>query len=238
MPISRDWDLHLDVDMVLRGQGADPAAVRARRPALVAIAQRALADGLPLLEPAVVYRELDVRGLRHERLDLGDGLNLAGPLIAQHLGAAQRVVVMVCTIGDVLERYVSEVLREDAPYGLALDGLGSMAVEALGVAACNRFEAQAAGQGLQVSVPLSPGMIGWPVDQGQPQVFRLVDAESIGVTLSSSSQMIPRKSTSMVLGIGRDMLQGRTCDFCSVREHCRYQDHYAPAHSSASLSAG
>ena len=225
--IVRDWALDIDVDMVLRGQGADPAAIRQRRPRLVEIAEQAIVDGKALLEPAVVYRSFDVTSLRHERLALAGGAHLSGSLLAQHLGPAEHVVLMVCTIGDAIEQRVGDALRSDPAYGLALDGFGSVAVEVLGVAACKHFEDQAAAEGRRTSIPLSPGMIGWPVDVGQWQIFGLLDAGQIGVTLTESAQMIPRKSTSMVLGVSRTPFsEGRTCDFCTLRETCRYQDHY------------
>jgi len=58
MPLIKNWNLVLEVDQVLRAQGADPAILRTRRPALVEIAQQALEEGLPLLEPAVLYGEM------------------------------------------------------------------------------------------------------------------------------------------------------------------------------------
>jgi hypothetical protein len=40
--------------------------------------------------------------------------------------------------------------------------------------------------------------------------------------------MVPRKSLTMVMGIGAELQSaGKTCDFCAMRETCRYQDHYA-----------
>ena len=74
MPVVTDWALELDTDQVLRGQGADPATLRARRPALVGVAQRALQVGTPLLQPRVAYERLEARGLRHERLSLDGGV--------------------------------------------------------------------------------------------------------------------------------------------------------------------
>ncbi len=227
MPVLRDWSLTLDVDQVLRGQGAEPAAVRARNPRLVKAAAQALEDGLPLLSPAVAYQRAAVRRLRHERLELEGEGSLTGPLIAQHLAGAGEVVAMVCTIGAELDDLISETLPEDPVRGLALDGLGSAAVEALAALASNHFESEAAARGWRASLPISPGMVGWPVEQGQPQVFALVDAASIGVRLTSGGMMVPRKSISLVLGLGRNVeMQGRTCDYCSLRETCRYQDHY------------
>jgi hypothetical protein len=52
------------------------------------------------------------------------------------------------------------LLRDDPVLGFALDGFGSVAVEALGVAICSRLEAQAHEEGSYTSIPLSPGMIG------------------------------------------------------------------------------
>lgn len=229
--ILTEWKIDLDVDAVLRGQGADPAIIRQRKPVLVEIAAQALDEGTPLLHPHVAHREFGVDGLRHERLALEGGGWLTGPLIARHLGPAQRVIVMVCTIGPELEETIGRAMRSDVARGLALDGLGSAAVEMLANQVCHRFEEQAHAVGLETTIPLSPGMIGWAVDEGQPQIFSLLDTSEIGVTLADSGMMLPRKSLSMALGIGADMGQaGRTCDYCAVRETCRYQSHYEALH--------
>ena len=223
-----DWDLSIDVDTVLRNQGIDPQVARQRRPLFVTLAERALVEGLPLLDTAAVYRTLRVEAVRHERLTLEGGGILTGRLIAQHLAPAEQVAVLAATIGERLDERVSEKFAIDPAYALALDGLGSAAVEALAIAACNTIEVQAATNNLQTTIPLSPGMVGWPVDVGQQQIFSLLDADLAGIQLTSGAQMIPRKSLSMVVGIGREVSTvGRTCDFCSLRETCRYQDHYA-----------
>ena len=225
--VQRDWQLTIDVDMVLRGQGAEPAAIRQRRPKLIEIAQRALEDGLRLIKPAVVSRQLSVTTLRHENMILSNDAMLKSELLARHLAPAEQINIVVCTIGSQLEQYVADVLTTDPAYGLALDSVGSIAVEALSVDACARFEAQAKSAGLYTSVPLSPGMIGWPVAEGQLQIFSNLDAELIDVTLNEHAMMIPRKSISMILGLSRTpFTSGRTCDFCSLRVTCRYQDHY------------
>jgi hypothetical protein len=229
MPVLSNWDLFLDVDGVLRGQGADPTAIRQRNSRLVKMAEGALEEGHPLLKPYVLYHTFEVERLRHKRLHLKGGGSLAGPLIATHLGPAQRVIVMVCTVGATLEEHASDVMTAEIVRGLALEGVGSAATEALANAACRRFEVEAAAEGLQTSIPLSPGMIGWTVADGQPQIFSLLDTAQIGVALTPSAVMIPRKSLSMVLGIGPEMSNAsKTCDYCAMRDTCRYQDHYDP----------
>jgi hypothetical protein len=225
MPVLTDWDLRLNVDQILRGQGADPQVIRRRSPRLVDLAARALREGGPLISPALVYRQAAVEAMVHERLKLQGG-ELAGALLAQHLAPAEAVIIILCTIGPALETSASQVIQRDPLYGMALDGLGSAAVEALANAACARFEARAAGDGLQASIPLSPGMAGWPVEQGQAQIFDLLPAELIGVSLTPAWMMLPHKSLSMVIGLGPEMAGGTVCEYCAMRATCRYQDHY------------
>lgn len=233
MPLLPTFPLHLDADAVLRGQGADPAILRARRPALVNLAQQALDEALPLVEQSAIVHEFDVEGVRHERLLLAGGQSLRGKLIAQHLGQARKLYVLLCTLGGSLEQFAEEMMSESPVYALAIDGVGSAAVEALANAACRHLEDQAAALGWKSSIPLSPGMIDWPVDEGQPQIFKLLEAAQtpgepdLPARLSSSYMMMPRKSLTMVVGAGPQIeMTGRTCDFCNLRDVCRYQDHY------------
>ena len=232
MPI---WDSRLtdlDIDAVLRGQGAEPGAIRKRNPRLVEMAQRAMEDAVPLLEPRTLFQDLEVEKLHHDQLLLDGGSRLSGKLIAEHLGPAMRVIVILCTIGEALEEYATRVANEDIVHSLALDGVGSAAVELLANNACRHFEEQALDIGMQTSIPLSPGMVGWSVEVGQPEVFKILQPSQIGVRLSEFGLMLPRKSLTMVLGLGESMnTGGRTCDYCNMRETCRYQDHYDPAYT-------
>jgi len=226
MPILKDWDLALDADKVLWGQGANPAVVRARRPKLVAAAEKIVEEGRPLLTPTVLYQRFPVVALRHEQLSLAGGGVLRGPLVASQLAAASQVIVAIGTVGDSLSQIISDRFQVDPVGALALEGLAAAAAEALGEAACRYFESAAAADGLHASVPLNPGMIGWPLEEGQQQLFALIDASTIGVTLGAGSIMQPLKSISLVIGLGSDLdPSGQSCDYCSMRETCHYRSH-------------
>jgi hypothetical protein len=224
--VIRDWQLHIDADLVLRGQGADPVVLRARKPRLVDLAERAVQEGSLLIEPAVAYRLMQIETMKHERLILADGAPLTGSLIARHLSPARYVALMVCTVGAAIDERIAALMPREPAYALALDGFGSAAAEALGTELCSRLEREAMRIGHCTSVPINPGMIGWPVEVGQPQIFSNLDAEVIGVTLNDNAQMIPRKSTSLVLGFAPTPFEaGTPCDFCALRNTCRYQHH-------------
>ncbi len=230
----RKWkisDLNITIDSILRGQGADPDIIRSRSPRLVATAEKALEAATKLLEPEVLVKEYKVTGFRHDSLELEDGKKISGPLVTGHLVGASYISVAVCTVGSKIDAYASEVMDDDIVLGLAIDGVGSAAVESLANAVCKEIELEAADKGFQTTIPLSPGMIGWDVEVGQPLIFELMDPAKIGIELTPYHLMVPRKSLSMLIGVGPGINSGeRICDYCTMRETCRYQDHYQELH--------
>ena len=228
MPVLENLELQIDADAVLHGQGADPAVLRLRRPALVELAEQAIQEGLPLVTPRVIYKTFEIRDVRHDLLKFAGGGQLSGKFITQHLAQACQVHVLLCSIGSSLERFADQKWSSSSVYSLALDGVGSAAVEALANAACRFLEEQALELGWKSSIPLSPGMVDWSVEEAQPQIFQLLKQEPLEVSLNSSLIMVPRKSLSMVVGIGPDMsITVRTCEYCNLRDVCRYKRQFA-----------
>jgi len=73
--------------------------------------------------------------------------------------------------------------------------------------------------------------VGWPVADGQRQIFALLDAASAGVRLTEGYMMVPKKSTSMVIGFGREVEHaGESCDYCSMAATCRYRQEHISHH--------
>ena len=223
MTLLTGWPLDIGVDEILHGQGMEAHTVRSAKPALLTAAEHALVEGMPLIHPSALFREIGVREHRHNRILLEYGSQLTGPLVAQHLGGAQRIIPVVCTIGPELESTVSRLLSTESVYALALDGLGNAAVELLSQQVCAHIGEQMLENDLTASTPLSPGSPDWPVDIGQTQIFNLLPAGKIGVSLNSAGMMIPKKSVSFVVGIGSNMSQTGLCAICSLKETCRYQ---------------
>jgi len=224
MPLWIPKELTVSVEDVLCAQGIDHKAGQSRLASLAEAASLAIAEGSPVLSPAVLYRELPVIAFEHDRIIFDGGASLSGPLIARHLGAAQTIIVLLCSIGPGLESAISDRVETDPLMALGLEGLGSAAVEKLCRLACQHFGERAQTAGLSTCAPLSPGMVGWPVSRGQREIFSLIDGREIGVTLTGSQMMLPRKSLSMAIGVGATLHQsGEPCDHCSLRGTCRHR---------------
>jgi hypothetical protein len=115
-------------------------------------------------------------------------------------------------------------MTTDPLNGLALSGVGSAAVEALTAAVCHHFEERAAIKGLGSTIPINPGLEGWSLQEGQKQIFGLLDSEVKGIRLLPSGMMTPRKSLSFVIGLGPDVsISGSPCDYCDMRDSCRFR---------------
>jgi hypothetical protein len=222
-----EWSLQIQAEDILRMQASDPEILEGRSPLLLQIARDAEKEAESLVKPQVISQSFKVQRYLHERFELSNGATLRGELLAEHLAPAEWILVAVCTIGQSVEQFARDQFPLNPPLALALEGYGSAAVEALATEFCALVERKAAEKGLGTTIPLSPGMLGWPVEQGQPQIFDLLDTSLIGVHLTESAMMLPVKSISFVLGIGSALdKSGSTCDYCSMREHCHYRDHY------------
>lgn len=51
-------------------------------------------------------------------------------------------------------------------------------------------------------------MAGWLILKGQQQIFTLLDSRHTGILLTESELMIPWKSSSIVLSLGRHVQRG------------------------------
>jgi hypothetical protein len=214
----------------LKAQGGDPARIRARRSSALQVAERALELSGPLLHPAVAWRFLPVVGLRHESLLLEGSCRLTGSLVVENLAAAKEVVAVVCTLGPELEERASAFFSEDPALAVALDTVGSVALQRLAHCVREALPLLMGRADWQVGVALSPGA-GWALETGQRQLFALVDAGLIGVHLSPNSLMLPKKSTSFIVGAGSDMTSaGSPCDLCDLGENCRFRQFYESEH--------
>lgn len=224
MILLENWELNIDTDQVLLAQGMDPEVIRGRTPILVEMAEQALAQSKDLIFPKVSVREFDVTSHYDNTLMLSGGGKLAGDLMPKILDSAEKVVVALCTIGSRFEKPIADSFKNDMVYGLALNGVAAAATLLLSDEVARYYKDRADRDGLKTTLALNPGMIGWPVKEGQKQIFALLTPEEIGVSLTSNSFLNPENSLTMVMGIGRNVVsRGNSCTFCTMQKNCKYQ---------------
>ncbi len=222
--ILTDLPIEINTDLVLRAQGMDPILVRAKSPRLVDITNRAIEEGRPLLEPRVIYERHQVQGLIPNGIQLANKKTIEGELIRKILSHSEEIIIAVCTIGNKIDKLVANTFPENPALSMAIEGMASVATEMLGNAFCNYLKSIVIKEDLVINLPIHPGMVGWPLDEGQPQIFNILDTKNIGVTLEPSGFMKPLKSLSMVIGVGHSLDNHmKSCDLCSLQKTCVFK---------------
>ena len=226
MPVIRDIPLSLKTREVLHREGfREHSKVKPEIKGLI----RELLAGVKkahLMEPAVAYEIYGVTKISPDQVSLGGNKAIHGQLLPAIFPEAKELTVLVGTIGPRLEKQVTDYTNQGEPLrGLLLDGIGSAAVDSLTQEACKLMAGEASSRGYQASSPVNPGMPGLDITE-QWHLLKMVPAGEIGVSLTSRGVMVPRKSASMVIGIGPKMktwARAGVCARCNLRKTCPYR---------------
>lgn len=213
------FDFEITATDVLKGQGIDPERASER---LLKTAESVLAEAMALVEPAAMYTLLEVKNFEHRKIDF-EGGSFEGSLVGKAFAGAEHLYLAVCTIGEPLEKKVEEMMNDNPVAGIALDGAGIAAVGCVSKTVEDIISKEACELNLSLGMRAQPGQEGWPIEQ-QRQVFSILPAEQIGMKLTESCLMIPRKSVSFAIPRGKELNNSVVpCDFCSKRNRCDWK---------------
>jgi hypothetical protein len=225
MPVLDYVNLKPDIEHVLIRAGAkDNPQAKTR---IVSTVQELLlyVDKAGLLSPAICYEYYDVEEIEKNKVILDNDISLYIPMRIFKNYKIRSIVVVICTIGLSLEQETSKMFNQGQPFrGYLLDNIGNTAVDMLSQTACNIIEAEAISRNIKTSSPVGPGMFSIPVTE-QPKLIALARADRIGISLSAACEMIPRKTVSMIIGMGNTMplwSKAHVCKTCSLSKTCQY----------------
>ena len=171
---------------------------------------------------------------RHVPLEDGAvlGVTFAGNDIPQMLEPCEEVVLFGATLGPGVERLMMRYEVVNAADSVIMDACASTAIENI----CNNFESDmrraVEAEGRYLTDRFSPGYGDLPIAE-QPKFFALLDmTRRIGVSLTPTTIMVPRKSVTAIMGIARTpqphrppdcehCLMFRTCPFRKAGRRCR-----------------
>lgn len=226
MPVKRNIRLNLKMSEVLRRVGLTKNSKLRQEIEKSVLELLALVDSGNLLEPAFAYELYPVECVLPQEIKLVGDSGFQGRLLPSLLPEAKELAVVVCTIGPALEQQTKLCFEQDEQLrGVLLDGIGSAAVDSLSQEVCRYIIKNAESRGYQASSPISPGMPGFSIRE-QQKLLKMVPADMIGVSIKSSGTMFPRKSESMVIGMGLRMAtwkRAAVCARCNLRQTCLYR---------------
>ncbi len=142
-----------------------------------------------------------------------------GKIILRQLRGAEAYALFICTSGVEYEAYQHRLKEQgDMVKVLIADALGSVITEKC----ADQMEVH-----LQESIDklhwhhtnrFSPGYCGWHVSE-QQLLFPLFGGQTCGVQLTDSSLMLPIKSVSGIIGLGKDVRHlDYSCGLCDFQQ--------------------
>lgn len=201
--------LTLDRTEVLRymGHGGDDAHI-------VQQAQDAIDRIVSIAVPRYTWIECDL-----------DALPLSGADIRRHLAGCDRMAVLCATLGAAVDRDIRLAEHRSMLGALALDAAAGDAIEKVCDAAEDEIRLQAGQAGHYVTGRYSPGYGDLPIAL-QPDILALCDApRRIGLSVTATNILTPRKSVTALLGISAHPVTGRArgCGTCRLSADCPYR---------------
>jgi len=207
MKIIKDIKLNIDREEVLRYQGYSKKKVKKPNQNILKITEEEISRSYNLFKPRGIYSLIKITCFTSKgRINLENELVFRfSKSVINQLKGASHLLVGVVTVGDFLEKKVSELFSQgEYPQALALDAVGTVAVE---------------------DFSRTPGYSGWEVFQ-QEIIFKSIPVDNIGVRLTEGYMMLPQKSLSWAIGVGKEIIisseEDNNCGNCQSK-CCNYK---------------
>ena len=142
-----------------------------------------------------------------------------GKIIERQLHGSEAYALFICTSGIEFEAYQQRLKQEgDMVRVFIADSLGSVIAEKCADQMERHLQESIDKLGWHHTNRFSPGYCGWHVSQ-QQLLFPLFDGHTCGVRLTDSSLMLPIKSVSGLIGLGKEVRRlDYTCGLCNFEK--------------------
>lgn len=174
-----------------------------------------------ILKPEALYTERDIKEICDDTLILNDDISFKSSGLIHAVRKCQKVIVFLVTIGKGLDLKINNLMSQKRlTEAYLLDSIGSVAVEEAASGLQRIIDEDLQNHFKKTTLRFSPGYCDWKLEE-QEKIFHILDTKLIGVKLSPSYLMSPRKSISGIFGIGdrKDMKKNKTnpCYFCDLK---------------------
>lgn len=176
-----------------------------------------------LIKERYIYKTFHISN-ENDKLCLIEGnLHLMGKDIKKHLNKSKICILMAVTLGHAVDTKIRYYEKTSMTRALILDACATACTEEICDKACREIEDNLQ-EGKILTSRYSPGYGDLPIDI-QGNFLSTLDAEkSIGLTASSHSILIPRKSVTAIVGIlnGEEKKEEISCINCSKYSTCNF----------------
>ena len=175
------------------------------------------------IKPNFVYKVFDITISENNVHVENTSLDFKGRDISAHLKDCEKCVLLGATLSVNADRLISKYETSEMEKAVITDCLASAAIEQVCDYAENVIKKQL--EGYNFTWRFSPGYGDFPIDIQKNFVNTIDGGKRIGLNVSSSGILIPRKSVTAVMGIStKEISKGRRgCVTCRMKDICQYR---------------
>ena len=186
--------------------------------------KKCIALMLDTIEPKVTVSPV-LPVVREEEGVLVGSCRLSGKDIAAHLDKCREAVFMAATLGNEIDTLIRRTETLNMAEAVILDAAANVAIEQVCQTEEDRIREEIIRSGKYLTMRFSPGYGDLPIET-QHEFLRMLDApRKIGLTVTSSHIMTPRKSITSIMGIADIYVKGKLagCGNCVMKDKCIFR---------------
>lgn len=183
-----------------------------------ALLERCAPPLLASAAPRAVWKTFDPAALTEAGI-------LRGQDVCRHMAGCRQAILLAVTLGAGVDGQIRRAGVGDIAAGVASDALASALAEQMAEQAEALLRQHITAAGGWITGRYSPGYGDWCIDV-QPLVAAALDAaRQIGLYVTATNLMTPRKSITALLGVSDHPVTGHLagCGHCVLRARCEYR---------------
>ncbi|MGM0568634.1 MAG: hypothetical protein ACQESB_05400 [Elusimicrobiota bacterium] len=153
--------------------------------------QEEIQNAYSLIYPSVIYKTVFKKNEGYEKIK--EILSKNPDKLNQKLSSSEAITLMAATAGSPIDEKIEELKKENLTRAFILDAAASEAAEQSANFVSKIINSQARDMDCYTGDRFSPGYGGWPLEVSA-EIAGFLQADKIGIELSGSGTMIPRKS--------------------------------------------
>lgn len=187
-------------------------------------------DTKEIINPRFIYRKYKIKKLKSSNSKgevylEGANLILQSDDIYNLLRECDECIIMSATLGLEIEKEIRKLTYTDLTKGIIIDACATTAIEEVCDIVQDSIEKQLLKKHKYITYRYSPGYGDLPIEKNVDINNILNSQKEIGLTVTSSGIMIPRKSVVALIGVSHKGTNNskKSCENCNNRHNCNYK---------------
>lgn len=143
--------------------------------------------------------------------------------IENHLDGSFRCILFAATLGAEAERQLNILQKKDMQKAVIFDAVCDTYIEEFSDVCCKKLKEEMRKNGLYINTRFSPGYGDLSIERQTDIISVLNCTKLIGLTVTDSFILLPRKSITALIGVFKNPPKGtaRGCESCNMKDKCK-----------------